>query len=406
VANTGRARALVGFAVFGAFWGTWGASLPRVQLETGLSDAELGTALLWIGAGALLTIRWVGGLTDRAERWVLPFSIAALGLAAAVPAFASDVVALSAALLVLGVCSGAVDAAINSAAVRAESAGRPVVSLAHGLFSAAVVTSSLAVAALSHAGRGRAWSLVVAGAVLVAVAVLTTGLSRPPAVERERDATSGRRVSWSWPLILLGSLAALAYLVENAWQSWGAIQLHATVGASLKVAALAPAVFALAAASGRLGGHHLASVASPGAVFGTSATLAAGGSALAALAHTTAWVLAGIAVAGLGTSLCAPILIGLAGRARPDAQGAATGTVITLAYLGFVFGPAVIGLAAGASTLPTALVGVAAVAGVLALASPLLSSRLVIPSAGPAGRAPGASTGPRRPPAARPKRPG
>jgi MFS family permease len=172
---------------------------------------------------------------------------------------------------------------------------------------------------------------------------------------------------------VLGSLAALAYLVENAWQSWGAIQLHATVGASLKVAALAPAVFALAAASGRLGGHHLASVASPAALLGAAAAVAAGGSVLAALAHTTPWVLAGIAVAGLGTSVCAPILIGLAGRARPDAQGAATGTVITLAYLGFVFGPALIGLAAGASTLPTALVGVAAVAGVLVVASPLLN---------------------------------
>ena len=384
MASTGRARALVGFAAFGAFWGTWGASLPRVQVETGLSDAELGTALLWIGAGALLSIRWVGGLTDRAERWVLPLSVGALGLAAVVPVFASGVVALSAALLVLGVCSGAADAAINSAAVRAESAGRPVVSLAHGLFSAAVVASSLAVAALSHAGRGRAWALVVAGAVLIAAAALTTGLSRPPAVERERN--SGRRARWSWPLLVLGSLAALAYLVENAWQSWGAIQLHATVGASLKVAALAPALFALAAASGRLGGHHLASVASPSALFGASAALAAGGSLLAALAHTTAWALAGIAVAGLGTSVCAPILIGLAGRARPDAQGAATGTVITLAYLGFVFGPAVIGLAAGASTLPTALVGVAVVAGVLAAAGPLLTSRVVIPSGG--GRPP------------------
>ena len=371
MAKTGRARALVGFAVFGAFWGTWGASLPRVQVETGLSDAELGTALLWIGAGALLSIRWVGGLTDRAERWVLPYSIAALGLAAVVPVFASGVVALSAALLVLGVCSGAVDAAINSAAVRAESAGRPVVSMAHGLFSASVVASSLAVAALSRAGSGRAWSLVVAGAGLIAVAVLTSRLSRPPAVGR--DPASGRRAGWSWPLVVLGSLAALAYLVENAWQSWGAIQLHATVGASLKVAALAPAVFALAAASGRLGGHHISSAASPGALFGAAAAVAAGGSVLAALAHTTAWVLIGIAVAGLGTSVCAPILIGLAGRARPDAQGAATGTVITLAYLGFVFGPAVIGLAAGASTLPTALAGVAAVAGVLAAASPLLN---------------------------------
>ncbi|PZS40940.1 MAG: MFS transporter [Pseudonocardiales bacterium] len=366
-----RVRALVGFAAFGSFWGTWGASLPRVQLETGVSDAQLGVALLWVGVGALLSIRWVGGLTDRVERWVLPVSIAALAAAGVVPAFVHGIVVLSAALLLLGVCAGGVDAAINAAAVRAESQGRLVVSLAHGMFSLAVVAGSLGVAALTRAGEGRAWALVVVGVALMAAAVVTATLSVP--VARPTVLSDGPGFGWSWPLLILGALAAFAYLVENAWQSWGAIQLHATIGASLQVAALAPAVFALAAASGRFGAHHLASSISAAALFGVSAALAAAGSALAALGHTTAWVLAGIAVAGLGTSVCAPTLITLAGRARYGRQGAATSTVITIAYLGFILGPAAVGLVAGASTLPTALIGVAAVALVLTIASPLLT---------------------------------
>ncbi len=369
--NTGRTRALIGFAAFGGFWGTWGASLPRVQLEAGVKDAQLGTALLWVGVGALLSIRWVGGLTDRLERWVLPISIAALAAAGAGAAFARGVAALSAALLLLGVCSGAVDAAINATAVRAESDGRTVVSLAHGVFSLAVVVSSLGVAAVIPARGGRAWALVIVGVMLMGAAAASTRLSLAPA--RPAMLPGAGRIGWSWPLLVLGTLAALAYLVENAWQSWGAIQLHTTVGASLQVAALAPAVFALAAASGRFGAHQLASRIRPPALFGVSAAVAAAGSALAALGHTTAWVLVGIAVAGLGTSVCAPTLIALAGRPRYGAQGASTGTVITIAYLGFVLGPAVIGLAAGASTLPTALLGVAVVAGGLAIASPLLT---------------------------------
>jgi len=58
--TAGRMRALVGFAAFGGFWGTWGASLPRVQLAAGVTNSQLGTALLWVGVGALLTIRYVG----------------------------------------------------------------------------------------------------------------------------------------------------------------------------------------------------------------------------------------------------------------------------------------------------------------------------------------------------------
>lgn len=280
--TTGRVRALVGFAAFGAFWGTWG-------------------------------------------------------------------VGLSVALLVLGVCSGGMDAAINAAAVRSESGGARVVSLAHGLFSLTVVVSSLCVAALTR-GEGRAWALVVVGIGLMAAAVAAAALPiprrRPPA------SSDGTRPSWSWPLILLGVLAAFAYLVENAWQSWGAIQLHDTVGASLRVAALAPAILALAAASGRIGARRLPSRIGPAPLFGVSAALAAAGSALAALSHTTPWVLVGIAVAGLGTSTCAPTLIALAGRPIHGRQGAATGTVITIAYLGFVLGPAAVGLVAGAASLP------------------------------------------------------
>lgn len=248
-ARPGSARALAGFAVFGAFWGVWGASLPRLQAHALVNDAELGTALLWVGIGALVSIRWIGALTDRAERWVLPVSVAGLGAAGVVPAFVQGVVVLSVALLGVGVCSGAVDAAINAAAVRAESGGRPVVSLAHGVFSLAVVVGSLAVAAAPGASGGRPLALIAIGVVLVGAAAGSTRLSLPTA--RAAVVAAGGPGRRSWPLVVIGALAALAYLVENAWQSWGSIHLRATVGASLSVAALAPATFALAAAAGR-----------------------------------------------------------------------------------------------------------------------------------------------------------
>lgn len=370
--GNGRWRALVGFAAFGGFWGTWGASLPRVQLEASVTNAQLGFALLWVGAGALVSIRWTGGLADRHERWVLPISIAALGLAGMVPIVTHGVAPLSLAMLLLGVCSGAADAAINAAAVRAETGGRPLVSLSHGVFSLSVVASSLGVAALAGIGTGRPWALMVVGVALIVAAGSLTRMSLTDASPVVLLPAT-KRLGLSWPLLVLGMLAAVAYFVENAWQSWGAIQLHATVGASLQSAALAPAVFASAAATSRVAVHQLGSVVGPAAVFGVSAAGAAGGSALAALGHDAGLVFAGIAVAGLGTGGCAPTLIALAGRVGSGRQGAATGTVITIAYLGFVLGPAIIGLVAGASTLPTALFAVAVIAAGLALASPLLT---------------------------------
>jgi MFS family permease len=77
--------------------------------------------------------------------------------------------------------------------------------------------------------------------------------------------------------------------------------------------------------------------------------------------------LAGILVAGLGISICAPTLIAMGGRlSTPERRGSAVSVVTTVAYLGFVLGPAAVGLAANASSLRAALTGVAVVAILLA----------------------------------------
>jgi MFS family permease len=78
----------------------------------------------------------------------------------------------------------------------------------------------------------------------------------------------------------------------------------------------------------------------------------------------------GILLAGLGTSVCAPTVISIAGRiVAPGDRGSAVSIVTTIAYLGFLVGPAAVGLAADAASLRAALAGVAGLALVLAVAA-------------------------------------
>src|SRR5215211_7410209 len=179
LAAGGRVRVLGGFAAFGAFWGAWGAALPAVQAHAGVDDGQLGVALLFIGAGALVSMRVAGTLVDRWGAAALPATMAAFGAAAALPGVASSAAGLSATLFVLGVGSGAVDVAINAEGTRYETAtGRPILSLAHGTFSACVVAGSLATGALRAADAGAELVLGLVGIVVVAIAL---GLSRAPA---------------------------------------------------------------------------------------------------------------------------------------------------------------------------------------------------------------------------------
>jgi hypothetical protein len=118
-----------------------------------------------------------------------------------------------------------------------------------------------------------------------------------------RGATMGRRLTPAVGLIVLGGLCALAYWAENAWQSWAAIHLERTRHSSAGVSALGPAAFASAAVCGRLAGHQLASRSSDRVLITGGALVGPAGTGLAAGAATVPVALIGIVVAGAGISV-------------------------------------------------------------------------------------------------------
>jgi MFS family permease len=173
-------------------------------------------------------------------------------------------------------------------------------------------------------------------------------------------------------LLIFGGLCALAYVVENAWQSWSAVHLDTSLGAAPALASTAPAVFAAAATTGRLSGNALLRRLRPVNLLVAGGSLAAVGSVLAAAASNPWPALVGIGLAGLGTSVCAPTIIGMAGAwAGPERRAGAISTVTTIAYLGFLVGPAAVGAASTAWSLPVALGAVAALAILVAALAPV-----------------------------------
>ncbi|MEU4603739.1 MFS transporter [Kribbella sp. NPDC023972] len=364
-------RTLVGFGGFGLFWGAWGASLPAVRAESGVGDGELGIALLMVGLGALASMRFTGYLIDRYGGVVLPVVVVLFGLCGVLPAFATDVVTLSGALFLLGVTSGATDVAINATGSHAEAVtGKPLMNLAHGIFSVAVVIASLGTAALRTAGAD---ALPVLGGVGVTIAVAAVVVLAPGSranLQASTEPKSKRRLE---PVLLVfGGLCALAYVVENAWQSWSAVHLDTSLDAAPGLASSAPAVFAAAAATGRIAGNALLRRLRPVQLLVAGGIIAAAGSIVAATAGSAWPALIGIGVAGLGTSVCAPTIIGMTGAwAGPERRAGAISTVTTLAYLGFLLGPAAVGAASSAWSLPVALGGVAVLALLVAALGPV-----------------------------------
>jgi MFS family permease len=370
--------AFLSFAAFGAFWGAWGASVPRVQDQTGVGDGGLGVALLFIGAGALPAMLLTGRALDRFGLRVSSWLIGALGASGALLALvAVDLLTLCAALALVGATSGAADVAMNSVAGRAEAeAGRPVITRAHGVFSAAVVVGTLLTGTAAGAGLGVALPfLVVAGLSVVAGALLAVTLPGPLPTEADEgppvaDAASRRTVLV--PLLLVGVLGALAFAAENAHQSWSAVYAHDELGTSTALASVAPAAFALTVSITRLAAGGL-STAHARSVLVVGATAAATGTLVLALAPGLPVAVAGLVVAAAGTAVIFPTLVGVVSRDVAESyRGRATSVLTTVAYLGFLVGPVYVGLWADRAGLRGAMVAVAALGAALVVLGPVL----------------------------------
>ncbi|MFC3688746.1 MFS transporter [Aquipuribacter hungaricus] len=369
------------FAAFGLFWGTWGAALPALRSAAALDDAALGTALLFVGLGALPAMLLTGRAVDRWGARAGGAALVALAVAGVVVAATGrDLATLCLAMALVGATSGAADVAANAlAGLREQRSGGRVVTVAHGVFSSCVVVGSLGTGALRAAGADVVLVFCVAGTAMAVLGLAVLRLGDGPQAAAPGARTTGDGVPRdqlgalrpALPFVVVGLVGALGLAVENAHQSWGAVFLADEVGAGPGLTALAPATFAAAAAATRFAAGLLTGVPAA-ALLGGGAATALAGTLVVAASGSVGTALAGLVLAAVGTAVLFPTLLSRAVRDVPAARrGRATSTVATTAYLGFLAGPVYVGLLSQATGLRGAMVGVAALVAVVGVLAPL-----------------------------------
>jgi hypothetical protein len=361
-----RRGPLVAFAALGVLWGGWAALLPSVQVAVGASKGTLGLALLGVGLGAFPAMLLAGRLIDRGVPHVLRLSFALLALASLLPALVGSPLALGAALVVIGACSGGGDVAMNArvAAIEADT-GRPLMQLAHAIFSVGLMAGALLSGALRQAGAGRIGVLAAVAVVLLAASFANRHAPTRPAGPREPG-----RARVSRPLLLLGAACGAAFVVEGGLETWSALFLERNLDAGAVTGAAGPAAYAAAMATGRLLGHRIDGRIPDVLLLGVGAALASVGLLTAALAQAIPLADFAFFLGGIGISVAAPILFGAAGR---TGTAAAVATVTSIGYLGFTVGPPVVGGIAQLVGLRGSFAVLAGVALLRAAATPRLA---------------------------------
>src|SRR5918992_6212447 len=125
------------FLIHSTVSGSWAPRLPAIKESLELSDGELGTALVGLAIGLLVGTRFAGAPVDRfGSRPVMRAGFPLLAATLLLPGLAGSGATLFAALLVLGLASGALDVAMNAQGIEVERhVRRPILSGLHGLWS-------------------------------------------------------------------------------------------------------------------------------------------------------------------------------------------------------------------------------------------------------------------------------
>lgn len=352
-ARAGVSAAFIGHAVVS---GSWAARVPAIKSSLGLSDTQLGLALLGIAIGTLAGGRLGGVIAGRVgARQTVRVGVPLFGLTLFLAALAPNLATLAAVLVVFGVLASVVDVAMNIEAVVVErDQDRPLMSGFHGLWSVGLLVGALIGAAAAAAGIGPALQF---GIMAIAVAAATAGLlARLP--DRAGDEPDDRApaAGWSLAIVLFGLILFSSFFAEGVASNWSAVYLHDRVASGAAVAAIGFAGFSLGMTLSRLFGDRVIAVFGPVRVVLTSTLMAAGGLTAAVVFPVPIVGVIGFTLLGLGLGPVVPTAVSAAGRAGLGTDESVVSRVFTLGYFGGVSGPAVIGLIAGRFGLRAALI--------------------------------------------------
>ena len=366
---------LAAFGAMGVCWGTFAADLPDIMAMLAVDETRLGQLLLMTPIAAILAMLAAPRIGHALGRVALPVMTVAMTLAFALPGQTAVWWLFPLAMLAAGATTGAVDVLMNARATMIEAtSGRPLMNLCHAAYSFGYAAGAVLTGVLRSFGQPPAVVMAaMAGvALLIALAAFErdgriAGLSRPP---------KGQSASLGLVPVIGGGIVLIAFLTENAAESWSALHIEQTLHGSPAFGAAAPAILALTMGVARLAGQGLAGRVRGLHLMLGGALVSATGALTVAAATSPAMAYLGCVVMGVGSSVIAPTAFTLIGQsAEPQARARAVARATLLGYFGYFIGPPSLGFIAGSFGLRAAFVFTALMLGLIWVLAPLLTRR-------------------------------
>jgi len=327
-----RWRVVALFFVHALTVGAIHTRIPDIQLQIGLSAAQLGLVLMGQPLGALSVFLFSSRIIERfGPRLVILTLLPLAAISAALITVLLDPIAMFALMALNGVAFALTNIAINVEADRVEAVtDTRIMNRCHGAWSIGFLLTSLLGAALRGFDVAPALHLWLLAPVVIGL-MLAIVLAMPITPPRAHAGVSKRRLAW--PTLATMGLVAFglgAGVTEGAARAWSIIYLRDSFEVAAWVESLALPALLATMALGRLLADRFIDRFGPVRVARLLASVAIAGMVLLVAAPSAALALAGFGLVGIGICVLFPLMLSAAARLgdRPASQNVAATTLI------------------------------------------------------------------------------
>lgn len=339
------------FFLYGLCFASWASRIPSIQQHLGISDTSLGLILLTLPTGLFVSLPISGWLTGKfGSRKVVIFASVAYAAALVSLGMAQSTFQLVAGLFLFGLSGNMLNISINTQAVGVESLyGRPIMASFHGLWSlagfsgASVGTYMLGASILPY----QHFLLIF----LLAIIILL--VSQRYILKEDVSSGEGQPL-FAKPdksLVVLGVIAFCSMICEGTMFDWSGIYFKKVVQADEAWLGAGLTAFMSTMALGRFVADWLTHKIGSKKILQLSGVLTASGLIISVMFPNLVTAIIGFLFVGFGVSSVVPLVYSAAGRSKVMSPGVALAAVSTIGFLGFLSGPPLIGLIAGATSL-------------------------------------------------------
>ncbi len=339
------------FFLTGLCFASWASRIPAIQQALHLSEGGLGSVLLALPVGSMISMPVAGLLVSRyGSRQVV--LVAGLLYAIVLPliGIVQTPWQLFGVLVLFGFTGNLANIAVNTQAVAVEAMyGRTIMASFHGLWSLAGFTG----AAIGAFMAGQEVPPYQHFLLITVIATLIVAFSAKHIVPQDVNAQEAQTllIKPDRFLMILGVIAFCSMICEGTMFDWSGVYFKKVIHAEDGMAGVGYAAFMSTMAGFRFVADWLTIRLGTKRVLQLSGILTAAGLLIAVLLPYFATAIFGFLLVGAGVSSVVPLVYSAAGKSKKLSPGMALATVSTVGYLGFLVGPPLIGFVAQASSL-------------------------------------------------------